>query len=101
MNRKLNNWIAQAESIARAIVLIALVIGWVSLLYYEDHVDRSSPRTPDAATGETVPVHWKSVIVYERPFDAKVSMWTRYITVVGAFGLIVLVLARRWRIKSN
>ncbi|HUO92188.1 MAG TPA: hypothetical protein VMU22_04660 [Rhizomicrobium sp.] len=101
MNRKLNNWIADAESIARIVVLVAIFVGWAALLSYESHVDRASPRAPDVATGETVPVHWKSVIVYERPFDAKVHEWTGYVTLVGAVGLVALWLTRKRRKNSN
>jgi len=101
MDRKLQSWIARAESIARSIVIVMLVLGWGSLLSYEDHVERTSPRVSTSETGEVVPVSWKSVTVYVRPFDARVIRYTNYIAIPTVGLLIAFSLFRDWRRKRK
>jgi hypothetical protein len=96
----MQTWIAQAETVARAIVTIMLVIGWVSLNSYEDQVARTSPRVPSSPTGETIPVQWKSVTVYMRPFDARVNQYMDYGGIVGAL-IVGFLIFRKWRKDSK
>ncbi len=101
MDRKLQNWIANAVGVARTVVMLMLVLGWITLLSYEDQVERTSPRVPTSATGETVPVHWKSVIVYVRPVDARIIKDTDYFALPAGIGLIAFSFFRVWRGKTK
>lgn len=101
MKREPHNWIVQAANAMKALVIVALVGGWISLTSYMEHVERTSPRSPNAVTGEIVPVHWKGVVLYMRPFNAQLETYRDYGVV--AFGIAIILASLLWKRprKSN
>ena len=54
---------------------LLLVAAWVIGNSHFEHLEETSPRVPNPATGEVVPMHWKSVVVYMTQSDAQLDRW--------------------------
>ena len=94
---RLPKWISQALPVVQATILIACVLTWVSVQSHVDYLERTSPRTPDTATGETVPVFWKTLYVYMTPENARMVRYSHYLDVLALALVAVLVLPRIYR----
>lgn len=101
LNKVFVTWLRSVWQSAGIICGILMLVVWVTGLAIIDHLDRTSPRTPAEASGEVVPVQWKTVTVYMTPRDAEFAWWFPMAGLIGFGGAVAFSAWRRMREKSN
>ena len=80
-----------AEAILLVVIASAAIVG-ISVV---EHLEKTGPKIPNAALGQTVAVYWRPTIVYVTPAAAKLVDWTLAVGVVAALMLCALVIWRK------